>query len=385
MTSLPNPTRPRPATSEPTEPSEPAEPQLAPGLTKVMEAPLCAEPPLHTLSSWITGNDRFFVRSHFPIPTIDIATWRLAVEGEVQRPLLLRFDDLRGLKELEQVVTLECAGNSRSTIYPRTKGVRWQNGAVGTARWTGVPLRDILLKAGVNPAAKHVVLEGADHGAEPDVAEEISYAMSIPIEKAMDGSTLLAYAMNGEPLEPLHGFPVRAIVPGWYGMASVKWITRIQLLDREFDGFFRTGSYVFIAEGDDPHQPKTPVTSQRVKSLVTWPREDAHLPPGRHVVRGVAWAGEGTVDKVYVSTDAIDASDRKASWNEARLLEPRTPHAWVRWEYPVDLDQPGYYVIRARAVDAKGNTQPLHAPWNFRGVATNAVHAVAVVVRNGTV
>jgi sulfite oxidase len=358
------------------------EPEVA-GLSVANESPYCAEPPLSALNAWITPTDRFFVRSHFPVPKIDISTWRLVVDGEVDHPLLLSFEDLRALQELEKVVTLECAGNSRSSISPKTKGVRWQNGAVGTARWSGIPLAAVLAKAGVRAGARHVVMEGADHGREPDVAEEINYGMSVPISKATDGQTMLAYEMNGEPLSAAHGFPVRAIVPGWYGMASVKWITRIHVQEPEFDGFFRTGSYVFIAEGDDPHRPKTPVTSQKVKSLVTWPREDAVLPVGEHVVRGVAWAGERSVAKVYVSTDPVDSSNRKAEWREATILEPRAAHAWVRWEYPVAIDRPGYYVVRARAVDDRGDTQPLHAPWNFRGVATNAVHAVAIVVRNG--
>lgn len=370
--------RARPEAPQPVPTGE--EPETA-ALHVANESPYCAEPPLASLNAWITPTDRFFVRSHFPVPQLDIASWRLVVDGEVEHPLRLTFEDLRALRECEKVVTLECAGNSRSTIYPKTKGVRWQNGAVGTARWSGIPLSEILAQAKVRPGARHVVFEGADHGHEADVPDEINYGMSVPLSKATDGLTMLAYEMNGEPLTPSHGFPVRAIVPGWYGMASVKWITRIHVQEAEFDGFFRTGSYVFIAEGDDPHLPKTPVTSQKVKSLVTWPREDAVLAPGGHIVRGVAWAGERSIAKVYVSTDPVDADHRKAVWCEATILEPRAAHAWVRWEYPVELTRPGYYVVRARAVDDKGETQPLHPSWNFRGVATNAVHAVAVVVR----
>ena len=352
-----------------------------PGLEPISLDPLCAEPHLADLDSWVTPTDRFFIRGHFPIPQIDRSTWRLSIGGLVGRPCTLRYEDLRQGPTFEQVVTMECAGNSRSAIAPRPRGVRWDHGAVGNARWSGIPLAEVLQHAGgPAPGARYVVLEGADHGMEEEVPEEIHYAMSLPLEKALDPGTLIAFEMNGEPLTAAHGFPARAIVPDWYGMASVKWIHRIEVLDHEFEGFFRTGSYVYIPEGEPLEGAKTPVTELQVKSLITWPPEGSRLAAGPHVVRGVAWSGGSPISKVELSTAPPGELANPSSWSEARLLPPRERHAWVRWEWPTLLDRSGYLVLRARATDERGSVQPLHARWNYRGVATNSIHPVTILV-----
>ncbi|MCI4319672.1 MAG: sulfite oxidase [Thermoplasmata archaeon] len=350
-------------------------------LEVVVREPLCAEVPLTALNSWITPTPRFFVRSHFPAPHVDLPSYRLAVDGEVDRAFTLSYPELRKLPDRTVVATMECAGNSRTRVYPPAEGVPWKHGALGTARWRGVPLADLLARAGLRRGATEVVLEGADRGRERGVAGEIGYAMSVPVDKAMDPDTLLALEMNGADLEPRHGFPVRAVVPGWYGMASVKWLTRISVIDHPFQGYYRTRPYVFIHEGDDPESSKKPVTTLQVKSLITWPSEDAVLSTGSHVVRGVAWGGSGTITRVEVTTLPVDGWEPSVPWAQATLLEPRARHAWVRWECPLRFDAPGYHVIRVRAVDDAGTTQPLYAPWNFRGVATNSIHAIPVIVR----
>ncbi|MCI4349944.1 MAG: sulfite oxidase [Thermoplasmata archaeon] len=347
----------------------------------VTRTPYCAETPLPALNAWITPISRFFVRNHFATPRIDLESYRLAVEGEVDGPLTISYPELRKLPERNVVATMECAGNSRTRVYPPAEGVPWKHGALGTARWRGVPLGSLLQRVGVRPTATEVVLEGADHGREAGVAGDLSYAMSIPIEKARDPDTILAVEMNGLDLDARHGFPVRAIVPGWYGMASVKWLTRIAVVDRPYQGYFRTRPYVFIHEGDDPESSKKPVTSLQVKSLITWPAEDAVLASGRHIVRGVAWGGTEAIAQVEVTLRPIDGDLRQAGWQPAKLLEPRARFAWARWECSVDFDTPGYHVLRVSATDKDGNTQPLYAPWNFRGVATNSIHAVPVIVR----
>jgi DMSO/TMAO reductase YedYZ molybdopterin-dependent catalytic subunit len=341
---------------------------------------LCIETPLWALEQPVTPTGQFFVRNHFAVPHVDLSTWRLVVEGEVDHPLILTYDEIREMAHRETEALLECAGNSRATVRPRAEGVLWRNGAVGTARWSGVPLAEILSRARVRPGAVEVMLEGADHGHEPGVAGELSFAMSLTVEKALDPDTLLADEMNGAPLSPRHGFPVRAVVPGWYGMASVKWLSRIVVLDRPFEGYYKTLAYAIIPEGDSLHSRKRPVTTVRVKSLVTWPKEGQRLPLGTHRIKGVAWSGSAPIERVEVSIGGQSVSGDEDPWHAATLSRPPAPHAWTHWQYECELTQPGFYVIRARAVDTRGNTQPVQAKWNFRGLATNSIHAVPVEV-----
>ncbi len=364
-----------------TPPPEPAPDEL----DVVVGEPRCAEAPLGSLDSWITPTSRFFVRNHFPMPAVETGEWKIDLSGQVARPGPVTLADLREFSNREIVVTMECAGNSRSTITPRTQGIRWQHGAIGTARWRGVSLAEVLHAAGILDAGRTIVLEGADRGPEAGSASDIPYAMSLPREKALDPDTLLATEMNGAPLSRAHGAPVRAIVPGWYGMASVKWLRRIQVLEGPFDGFFRTESYVIIGEGDDPDKPKTPVTSLRVKSLITYPPEHAEIPLGNHLIRGIAWSGDSEVRSVEVSYAPAGALEPQISWTPATLLGPSERYAWRHWECPLEFQRPGYYLLRARATDAHGVTQPLRPSWNYRGVATNAVHAVSIVVRRPAV
>ncbi|MCI4317778.1 MAG: sulfite oxidase, partial [Thermoplasmata archaeon] len=350
-----------------------------PDLTVVVPEPLCAEPKLTALDQPITPNSRFFVRSHFPVPGLSRETWRLEVDGEVDHPTGLDWGGLKRLPEREVASVMECAGNSRFSVYPTPEGVRWGHGAVGNARWKGVSLSGILGPAGVRRSAKEVVLEGADSGLEPGVSETIPFAMSIPLEKALEPDTILAYTMNEAPLTPDHGFPVRAIVPGWYGMASVKWVTRIHVIDHSFQGYYRTRPYVFIKEGDAVETPKEPVTRLRVKSLVTWPADGDTLSPGPHTLRGFAWSGDGAIARVDVDTGGMDAP--RGTWSPARLLTSPSAHSWTPWEVDVHVRRPGYFVVRARATDETGQVQPDRAEWNFRGVATNSIHGVRVLVR----
>ena len=288
----------------------------------------CLEASLSSLDEEITPTNRFFIRSHFAVPRIDPANWRLVIDGEVERPLTLTLADLQELPHRDLTSVLECAGNSRVSVRPKAEGVLWGHGAVSAARWRGVPLRAVLETAGVRPSAIEAVMEGADSGHEPGVADELRYAMSIFVGKAFDEHTLLVDQMNGEPLSASHGFPVRAIVPGWYGMASVKWLTRIIVTEKPFQGYFRSRAYAYIREGESSDAPKPPVTSVRVKSLVTWPKEGQVLAPGPHRLRGVAWSGEASILRVDVSTSPETGSGAvlEAGSSVARvdpvLLEP---------------------------------------------------------------
>ncbi len=344
-------------------------------LTVLSRTPLVAGIPLPSLDGGITPTGRHFIRNHFSIPQLDISSWSLVVGGEVEKPLRLSSNELRQLPRKDLVALLECAGNSRASVQPPVEGLLWDHGGVGTATWTGVPLRVILELAGLRDTAREVLLQGADRGEEwGNSGGEMSYAMSLPLEKALHPDTLLAYEMNGEVLFPEHGYPLRLVVPGWYGMTSVKWLVSIQALQRPFEGYHQTVYYVFAKEGVADGSPQERVTSLRVKSLITWPQRGQGLPPGSHAIRGVAWSGHGPVSRVEVTTD------NGRTWRPAELEGCLSPYAWQRWKYRWDVDQPGFYLIRARATDGEGNAQPSQAPWNFRGFANNSVHVVPVEI-----
>lgn len=339
----------------------------------------CLESSLSSLDEEVTPTHRFFVRSHFAVPRVDPATWRLVIDGEVDRPTTLTLPDIQELPHRDLTSVLECAGNSRVTVRPKAEGVLWGHGAVSAARWRGVPLRSVVEAVGVRPGAVEAVLEGADHGREPGVAEDLRYAMSIFVDKALDEHTLLVDEMNGEPLPASHGFPVRLVVPGWYGMASVKWLTRINFTAQPFQGYFRSRAYAYIREGQPSDAPKPPVTSVRVKSLVTWPREGQVLAPGPHRLRGVAWSGEGSILRVDVSTSPETGAG--GIWKPAHLVPGSSSYTWSHWDLLCEIPRPGFYVIRVRATDERGNSQPVQAEWNFRGVGNNSIHCVPVEVR----
>ncbi len=292
---------------------------------------------------------------------------------------MLRYEDLSRLPRKEVIALLECAGNSRSTMQPPVEGVSWDHGAVGTARWTGVPVRTILEQVSPKTSATDVLFEGADFGKERTAPgmlapTEGSYSMSIPLDKVLHEDTLLVLEMNGEALTQHHGFPVRLLVPGWYGMASVKWLTDIRVLDRPFRGFHENDYYVFVPEGETGNSLGERITSIRVKSLITWPRRGGVVPIGAHKIRGMAWSGAGPITQVEVSVD------NARTWHLADLEESKAPYAWQSWQFQWDVARPGHYLIRSRATDHQGDTQLSQAPWNFRGYAANSIHAVPVTV-----
>ena len=316
----------------------------------------------------VMPNAHFYVRNHFRVPAIDAGTWRLEVTGLVERRLMLSLSDLDRMPSETRVVTLECAGNGRRFMTPVVDGEPWGLGAVSTAEWTGVPLAVVLDRAGVLPTATDVVFRGADHGSVPGTAGELSFERGLSLPAARYGEVLLGYAMNGEVLPVQHGFPVRLVVPGWYGVASVKWLRAIELTGRPFAGYFQTTKYRYEVEGT-----AEPVTLQRVKALITEPTEGADLPLGMAIIRGVAWSGAAAIADVEVSIDG-------GSWQDARLLGERSRHSWQRWEVLADLNRPGAHKIRARATDLDGHTQPESPIWNRYGYGNNAVQALSVRV-----
>jgi DMSO/TMAO reductase YedYZ molybdopterin-dependent catalytic subunit len=318
-----------------------------------------SETPLDKVCSWVTPNRLFFVRNHFDVPEVAPETWKLRVEGCVEEPAEWSVEELSALPQRSVFATVECAGNGRSFLRPAVAGVAWGAGAIGHCEWTGVSVRDLLERARPKSGAIEVLFEGADVGTEPDHPAPMHFVRSLPLAKAVDPDTLLALRMNGEILEPSHGFPVRLFVPGWYGVASVKWLTRIEVRDRPFDGYFQTIKYTVKRPDRGGHLRSVPVSSIAVKSEIIRPQRGAVLGLGTNRLFGVAWAGDHAVDSVEVSVDC------GMTWQRAHLMGPRVPYSWTMWEYFWIVSEPGSYSILARATDERGWTQPLaHDPRN---------------------
>src|SRR5437899_1305979 len=290
--------------------------QLRDGKIVRGEDPLNLEMPFEKLDSFITPTKSFYVRTHFPIPAIDKDAWWLRVEGEVEKPFAINYQELLKLESRTIPVTLECAGNNRDFLEPKVKGVQWGLGAVGTAEWTGVPLLVLLDRAVVRSNAREVVLQGADCGMLDDPKSppgELTYARSIPVGKAR-ADVLLAYKMNGSELPSQHGFPVRAIVPGWYAMASVKWLQRIIVTDKPFTGYYQTLDYAYWRRRGDISE-LTPVAEMQIKAEIAKPAQGETVPANANVrVHGSDWTIDGVNANVDVSTEA------RYTRNEANLL-----------------------------------------------------------------
>ena len=321
----------------------------------------------------VMPNARFYVRNHFETPRLDPLSWRLEVNGLVERPLRLSLRDLHGMRSETLVATLECAGNGRSAFDPPTDGEQWQLGAASTAEWTGVPLAEILDRAGLTPAAMEIVFRGADQGSTGETADPIRFERSLLVSDASESSSLLAYAMNGEPLPLEHGYPLRLIVPGWYAVASVKWLTEIEATGSPFTGFFQTERYVYETERSGA-VTREPVRLQQVRAVITQPSAGQQVTAGDLVVRGVAWSGAAPIDKVEVSIGS-------GPWQNARLIGQRHRHSWQWWELLTRIDSPGQTTLRARATDLAGRTQPERPHWNRLGYGANALHKVPLLVR----
>jgi sulfite oxidase len=333
------------------------------------------ETPVEYFNTWLTPVNHFFVRNHMHEPSeLSADDWRLNVSGEVEKPVTLNLTELFRLETHAVVNTLECAGNGRSLHRPQVPGIQWGKGAVSTARFSGPRLRDVLQRAGVKASGKHVMFRGLD-----EVPSKVPpFIRSIPIDKALDSDTLIATHMNGVPLTRHHGFPARALLPGWIGAASCKWLTEIKILESEFVGNFMSPGYRFpdqpVKPGDAVKPEDThPLTALTVKSVISGPRDGGTLKSGRVVVQGAAWAGEADVVKVEVSTDG------GANWNPAKLGHEQAHYAWRLWSHQWTAKD-GDYTILSRATDSQGRTQPAAPVWNPSGYLYNAVDQVKVHV-----
>ncbi|MFF1884104.1 sulfite oxidase [Pseudarthrobacter sp. NPDC058196] len=328
--------------------------------------------PLEALRRDVTPPGLHYVLTHFDIPDIEGTSWHLRIRGAVERALELNLAALRRAPSITVPVTLECAGNGRSLLEPRPLSQPWVLEAVGTAHWTGVPLAYLLDKAGILPGALEVVFTGADAGVQGGVPHH--YARSLPVREALRPDVVLAYAMNGADLPPQHGYPLRLVVPGWYGMASVKWLESIEVAREPFAGFQQQSAYRYQASADDAGRP---VSRIRVRSLMVPPgipdffTRRRFVRPGPVMLQGRAWSGEGAVAGVEVAIDGI--------WLPARLDKPAGGYAWRRWSMPWEAE-PGEHVLACRATDTTGATQPLEQNWNYQGMGNNVVQRVTVTV-----
>jgi DMSO/TMAO reductase YedYZ molybdopterin-dependent catalytic subunit len=330
--------------------------------------------PLEGLRYPITPTGMHYLLVHFDIPYIESSEWRLEVAGLVKKPIRLSLEDLRSRPVVKAPVTMECAGNGRALLQPRPVSQPWHLEAIGTAEWTGTPLRDLLLEAGVNEEASEILFTGLDRGVQGDEVQD--YQRSLTVDEAMREEVLLVYEMNGRPLEPQHGYPLRLLVPGWYGMTSVKWLARIEAIRGPFEGYQMMGSYRYSQNADDVGEP---VTLQRVRSLMVPPgipdfaTRVRLLEADEVTLRGRAWAGRLEVARVEVSTDGGD------SWSEASLEEPVGRFAWRGWRYAWHA-RSGRYRLCVRAQDSEGNMQPFEQPWTYQGMGNNMVQRVEVIV-----
>lgn len=319
------------------------------------ENPRSVEFPFERLDTYLTPVELFYVRSHFATPTYDADSYQLKVAGAVKNPFSLTYAELKKLPSKTRIATLECAGNSRVFLVPQKPGAQWQLGAVGNAEWTGVPLAMLLDRAGLSRDACDVVLEGADRGMPkngPKPSKPINYSRSVPLYKALD-DVLIAYLMNGVELPPDHGFPVRAIVPGHYGMASVKWLSEILVLHEPFQGYWQTTDYGYWDEVDGI-PVRRPLADMKLKSAIARPSTLEFVPNAQHyTVHGAAWSGGADVVAVEVTTDG------GLTWAAANFVDPIRPYAWRRWSYEWQTPaEPGHRTLMSRAKDATGVSQP---------------------------
>ncbi len=337
------------------------------------------ESPVAYLNEWLTPVDAFFVRQHLPRPTVDEAGFKLALTGRVGKEMNVTLSQLRQLPQFTVPAVLECTGNGRAFFSPRVPGVQWGRGAIGNAEWTGPRVSDVLKLAGADLNAAYVTSNGADNG----LAKTPDFIRSLPMKKALDPATVLALKMNGEPLPPLHGFPLRLIVPGWDGTSWVKWVNYLSVDQTPNTGFFMNPAYRF------PKHPGPPgsavdasdlevIEAMPVKSYITGHSDGDKVPLRAVALRGVAWAGDKRVAKVEVSTDS------GVTWQAARLTGKDLPFTWRLWASEWTPPRPGYYTVLSRATDTEGRTQPLVPTWNPSGYLFNAVDRIGLLVEAGS-
>ncbi|HEV3122323.1 MAG TPA: sulfite oxidase [Isosphaeraceae bacterium] len=337
------------------------------------KSPIDLETPRSALASWRTPNPFFFVRSHLGEPAVTLGPWSVWLGGMVDHERSLSLDSLRALEQVTVPAVLQCSGNGRAFFSPTVPGLPWEFGAVGNAEWTGVRLATLLEKAGIKPGGQHIHFVGADAPPHPKTP---AFVRSLPLEKALDANTILALEMNGEPLPWLHGGPLRLVVPGWTGNHWMKWLRSITVERDEAQGFYQQTGYRLPRRPAPPGatikpEDLVPLTTLNVKSLLAWPLAGERLPRGKHTLQGVAWTGEGFVKTVEI------AIGQRGQWQPATLLNDERPFTWRQWRFEWNATTRGHHLIRVRATDSRGQTQPDVTPWNRSGYLWNGIDQIS--------
>ncbi len=332
------------------------------------------ETPIRFLRDWTTPENLIYIRNHFSYPVLTNNFYQLQIDGEIKQPTIFHYEDLLTMPSRTLVTVIECSGNKRAYFRPRVYGEQWQDGAISQAVWKGVSLNYLLLMTGIKDSAFEVVFEGHDAGRRKDIPGIFSFARSLPLEKALHPDTIIAYEVNGAPIPYKHGYPLRLIVPGWYGMAWVKWLKRISVIDHLFTGPFQAIDYNYYPYKDSDRNKK-PVTTININSIIQYPMNLSILNTGNHNIKGLAWTGKGVMTAVEVSTD------NGVTWDFAKLQrDPSQVYSWVLWNHQWNVHNQGEYTVMSRAYDSYGRSQPEAAAWNRKGYGYNGIPITRVKV-----
>ncbi len=348
--------------------------KIKPNLKTKSLIPENQETPIQFVEGDMIPVNLFYRRNHFAYPAPVNSESQLIVGGLVRQPYLFRYHDLRSMPSKIVTAVLECSGNKRAKFNPPVYGEQWEDGAISQGSWKGVPLRHLFSITGLSPSAREVVFEGWDKGERTDMDRTVPFARSLPIEKALHPDTILAFEYNGRPLTFKHGYPLRLVVPQWYGMSSVKWVKRITVIDHKFQGPFQSIDYTYYPHPDSDRD-KFPVTTTHVNSIIQKPLDYEILDTGIQEIKGIAWSGEGDITAVDISMDGGQ------TWNGAALSKPANgQYTWTKWTIAWEAEEPGEYEIKARASDSAGRVQPAEAFWNRKGYGYNAIPMAHVKV-----
>ncbi len=332
------------------------------------------ESPIHFLKDSIINPRYFYRRNHHPYPDLPPKTYSLPIEGSVLKPLTFSYEELCSLPAKTVKVVLECSGNKRASFHPKVFGEQWEDGAMNQSYWKGVSLQTLFTYTGLRPEAQEAVFVGYDYGERKDLNKTFHFARSLPVAKALHPDTILAYELNGQPIPFKHGYPLRLITPQWYAMASVKWVKKIVVIEETFQGPFQKIDYVYYPD-EDSNAQSYPVTTMHVNSTIQQPLNHSILKQGTYEIQGIAWTGEGTIEKIEISLD------QGRTWQSASLKQNLSePYTWVNWSFHWQANQKGKYSIWSRATDSMGRTQPYEPFWNRKGYGYNAICKVDVKV-----
>lgn len=345
-----------------------------PFLTTRSLEPENQESPIHFLNKYKTPASYFYRRNHFPYPNLTQSNFWLTITGQISIPRTFHLHELLSMSSKTLIVPLECAGNKRANFSPPVFGEQWEEGAISQGKWTGVPLRYLLEQVGLQKQNQEVVFTGTDSGNRTDMDGRFYFVRSLPLNKALHPDTLIAYLYNDKPIEYKHGYPLRLIVPNWYGMASVKWLQKIEIINHRYSGPFQTIDYVYYPHKEND-QDKTPVTNMKVNSTIQQPLDRSLLNTGTHHIKGIAWTGQGYISDLELSFD------KGETWVKANLVKhPYEPYSWSSWTFVWEASKKGEYTIYSRAKDTFGRIQPITPNWNRKGYGYNAFSIIHVKV-----